>query len=404
MKNKPLPTLPVGLANFPLLRQKGRLYVDKTDLLQKLIVEGDYYFLARPRRFGKSLTISTLKAMFLGRSELFNGLAALSWVTKQAKQPVPVLYLDFSSFDSTGTPQDLKNWLNRKLLAFAESHGIITSPEKSPSETLDNILSQVVQTKGPVAILIDEYDSPILDNLADSIKINEFRDILHQFYKAIKYCTAFITFLMLTGISKFTKAGIFSALNNLNDISMHESYGTLTGYTQNELEEYFSAFIADAVAKNVMPTREQLLQKISNYYDGFSFDGKHKVYNPFSLLNFFSQYRFLNYWYESGSVSFIEAYFKSHNIESPESYHLVKVKPSALAPKEIEKASPESFLLQAGYLTIAHYTDHALILDYPNQEVLSALSEMYLTAIYQIPNYDDVGTRLWEAARLADYQ
>ncbi|MBO4335171.1 MAG: AAA family ATPase [Desulfovibrio sp.] len=173
----------------------------------------------------------------------------------------------------------------------------------------------------------------------------------------------------------------------------------LTGYTQKELEESFDSFIDTAVAQHIMPTRASFLEKIKNYYDGFSFDGQTKVYNPFSILNFFRKYRFSNYWYESGSVTFIESYFKNHKIESPETYHLIKMQAAKLAAREIEEVCPESFLLQAGYLTIVEYADDYLILDYPNQEVLSSLSEMYLTAIYPIPHYNDVGTRLWACVR-----
>ncbi|MBR3665045.1 MAG: AAA family ATPase [Desulfovibrio sp.] len=402
MSNTPLPTLPLGLASFPLLRQKGRLYVDKTDLLQKLIETGDYYFLSRPRRFGKSLTISTLEAMFQGKSELFAGLTAENWVKKISQHPSPVFCLDFSAFDSSGNTQDLCNWLNRKLVAFAESHEMYTSSEKSPAETFDKVISLVRQKKGLLSLLIDEYDAPLLDNLHDLAKISAFRDILRQFYKAIKACSSSLHFIMITGISTLTKVGIFSAVNNLNDISTDSAYSTLNGYTQDELEKYFSDFINDAVRQKITKTRHQLLERIRNYYDGFSFDGKTKVYNPFSLLNFFREYRFSNYWYESGSVSFIESYFKTHHIASPETYHRIKVKTTALAAREIEEARPESFLLQAGYLTIAECCDDILVLDYPNQEVLNALSEMYLTSIYQIPNYNSVGQRLWVAVRKGD--
>ncbi len=376
--------------------------MDKTALLQKLVAEGNAYFLARPRRFGKSLTISTLHAMLTGNATLFDGLAAFPWVTKQSQHPSPVLLLDFSTFDSNGSAQALTKWLNRKLTAFAAEHAVSVTAEASCAETLDTVLHLVSQHQGPVAVLIDEYDAPILDNLDNPEKIQDFRKVLRQFYKVLKASSSSLCFTLITGISLFTKNSIFSASNNLIDISAEEEYRAITGYTQKELEEYFSAFIEQAVAKKVMSTRESLLQKLQRYYDGFSFDGITKVYNPFSLLSFFRKYKFSNYWYESGSTTFIESYFKKHNIEYPEKYHLIRVQSLDMAPKEIESASPESFLYQAGYLTIASSSDDTLILDYPNQEVTSSLSHMYLSAIYPIAEHISIGKKLWQAVRTGD--
>ena len=401
---KPLPILPLGIANFQLLRQDQSVYVDKTDLLQKLIETGDYYFLSRPRRFGKSLTISTLEAMFRGQTELFSGLASEAWVAKQALRKTPVLSLDFSMFDSNGSAQALHKWLNRKILAFANQYHIHMDAEASCSETLDCALELVSKEHGRICLLIDEYDSPILDNVFTKKKANAFRALLHSFYKVVKGCGNYLSFVFITGVSKFTKAGIFSALNNINDISMKYEYGSLTGYTQEELEKYFFDFIEQAVSKKIMPNKESLLQKIRNYYDGFSFNGYTKVYNPFSILNFFDKYTFDNYWYESGSMSFIENYFREHKIKSPDQYHLIKVDSEIMAPREIEEASPESFLLQTGYLTIVKRDENVLTLDYPNQEVENSLSRMFLHRIYQIPAYGELGRHIWEAVRQGNLQ
>ena len=403
MMSTNLPRLPLGEASFSRLRQNGHLYVDKTALLQKLIEEGRAFFLARPRRFGKSLTISTLYEMLTGNDKLFCGLDAEPWVKAQSSKPWPVLWLDFSSFDSNGSAQDLTNWVNRKLLAFAEHYAISTAAEASCAETLDTILELVSKQKGAVAVLIDEYDAPLLDNLNDLEKLQSFRKLLRQFYKVLKACSPCICFSLITGISLFVKNGIFSAANNLIDISSEVEYGAITGYTQKELEDYFHAYIDDAVRKNIMPTTASLLEKLKKYYNGFSFDGQTKVYNPFSLLSFFRKYQFSNYWYSSGSVTFIENYFKNHKIASPDSYHLLKVDEESLAPREIEAANPESFLYQAGYLTLVQRTEKYLILDYPNQEVLNSLSKMYLSSIYPIPDYVEVGQRLWQAVEHADF-
>ncbi|MCR5813346.1 MAG: AAA family ATPase [Desulfovibrio sp.] len=391
MESCKLPTLPVSLANFSLLRRKGRLYVDKTALLQKLIEEGDYYFLARPRRFGKSLTISTLEAMFRGHAELFTGLAAKAWVERQSSHPSPVLSLDLSSLGSLLSQKKINQGLALLLTRFARQYGIDALPQEDSDLLFSEVLERVSGKYGPVAVLIDEYDSPMLNYLEDTAKVQCFRNQLRSFFLVLKSCSQYLRFVFITGISFFTKAGIFSALNNLRDISTDKNYSTLTGYTQAELEDNFSLFIADAVQQKVALSKADLLQKIRKFYDGFCFDGQTKVYNPFSLLNFFCSYRFSSYWYDSGSVSFIEKYFKTHQVESPENYHHIKVDETLLAPREIEEASPESFLYQAGYLTIAKWTDEYIILDYPNQEVLCSLSKMYLSKIYPVADYTEVG-------------
>ncbi len=399
---KKLPTLPIGQADFSTLRKSGRLYVDKTDLLTKLILEGDYYFLSRPRRFGKSLTISTLKAMFFGKHDLFNGLAAEHCVREQREHPSPVLHLDLSAFGDIESPKKFDQGLRYALQSFAARYKLSLPAEDDCDLLLSLVLEAVHQSSSQVVMLIDEYDYPLLNCLDDVQKLASLRKRLRGFYTVIKACAEHLRFVFITGISKFTKSGIFSAMNNLIDISMEETYAALTGYTQQELENNFSFFIEDALHKNIAQTKAELLYKIKSYYDGFSFDGKTKVYNPFSILNFFRKYTFSNYWYESGSSTFMETYCKTHNIESPEKYHFISVPKTKMAAREIEKTDPEILLFQAGYLTIAQDRGDTVLLDYPNQEVLSALSEMYLQAIYTIPDYHDVGKRLWEAVYQAD--
>ena len=397
-----LPPLPLGEASFTNLRNDHCLYVDKTDLLTQLILEGRYYFFSRPRRFGKSLTVSTLHAMFSGQYELFKGLAAEDWVRQQSSHPSPVLHLDMSAFGEIDSPEKLQRGIRYTLQRFAVLHKLEIPQENDPDLLLPLLLQAAQQTSAQTAIVIDEYDYPLLCNLENPQNLEAVRKTLRSFYMVIKACTDYIRFVFITGISRFTKTGIFSALNNLVDISMEKKYGALVGYTQNELENNFTAFIEDAIKQNVMPTKKELLEKIQLYYDGFSFDGETKVYNPFSILNFLRNYKFSNYWYESGSTTFMESYWKTHNIEAPEKYHLIKVQKTTMAAREIEKASPESMLYQAGYLTIVKNTDDSLILDYPNQEVVNSLAEMYLSAIYRIPDYGDIGKRLWRAVRSAD--
>ncbi|MCR5812923.1 MAG: AAA family ATPase [Desulfovibrio sp.] len=397
-----LPTLPLGESSFTNLRHDKSLYVDKTEQLMQLIVQGRYYFLSRPRRFGKSLMVSTLKAMFSGKYEYFHGLAAENWVIEQNRHPAPVLHLDMSAFGEIDEIEKWERGIGYSLQNFASLYQLPMPQEDNIDLLLPQLLRSAQQKLAQTVILIDEYDYPLLSALDDPKRLEAIRKRLRSFYIVIKSCAEHLRFLFITGISKFTKTGIFSALNNLVDISMERYYGTIAGYTQSELENNFSVFIDDAFKQKLASSRQELLDKIKDYYNGFSFDGHTKVYNPFYILNFFRNYKFSNYWYESGSVTFIENYFKSHNIESPDKYHLIKVQKTKMAAREIEKASPESVLYQAGYLTIVQETEEALILDYPNLEVLHSLSEMYLSAFYQIPNYNDIGKRLWMAVRRED--
>ena len=388
--------LPVGLQDFRALRQENMLYVDKTKRFLELVTKGRRYFLSRPRRFGKSLTLSALEAMFSGRSELFRGLSAEAWVKQQSKKPSPVLKFDMSRLRRYSTAEELNESISKSLEDYAFLYDFDLKAEKTCSGTLLQVIYHLYKKNGHVVVLIDEYDKPILDNLGDLKKAAEMREILRSFYTILKSCDEYLRFVMLTGISKFSRAGVFSALNNLQDISMVERYGDIAGYTQEELEGNFSDWI-DETAKTVSQDREELLRKIREYYDGFSFDGKVRVYNPFSILNFFLDGRFGNYWYVSGSPTFIVKYMKENAIQDPERYRHIKVSPDFADTHEIEKSRPESFLYQSGYLTIEKWIDDEITLDYPNEEVRKSLLRMYLDEIYNINRYITLGTQIWES-------
>ena len=208
---------------------------------------------------------------------------------------------------------------------------------------------------------------------------------------------------MLTGISKFTKMGVFSAINNLRDISMAPEYGALCGYTQQELESCFAGWI-DAVSQKLDIPRSRLISKMKDYYDGFSFDGTTRVYNPFSILQLFQNASFGNYWYSSASPSFITEYMKRHGALSPETYRHVEVNELFITAQEIERAAPESFLFQSGYLTIEKREENTLTLDYPNKEVLDSLSTMYASLVYRVGDADKIGNALWRAFQRGDLE
>ena len=293
--------LPIGIQSFEKIRTKNYLYVDKTKQILKLIESGECYFLSRPRRFGKSLTISTLEAMFKGKAELFKGLYAEEWVKEQAKNPYGVIRLDMGNLTAYKNGDELNDSLVFYLSRFIKRNKLdILLDSKNAGKLFLEIISELYDKFGSVVVLIDEYDKPMTDNIDNLEKANEMREILRPFYGLLKDLDE-VSFIMFTGVSKFSKAGVFSGLNNLKDISLFEKYGDIVGYTQKELEDNFGDWI-EKNSKEMSLSREELLNKIKRYYDGFSFDGKVRVYNPFSVLNFFDEGRFRNYWY--GRINF----------------------------------------------------------------------------------------------------
>lgn len=391
--------LPIGIQHFENLRTDGYLYVDKTARLLQLIQTGAWYFLARPRRFGKSLTVSTLDAMFSGKADLFAGLAAEDWVREQARHPAPVLRLDMSIMTSD-TPETLHQSLNATLAWRASAAGLHLD-ESLPGLRFQELLRKLCGQQGRVVVLIDEYDKPILDHINDPRRADAMRQVLRGVYAVLKGCEEYLRFVLLTGISRFSKVGVFSAMNNLQDISNQEQYGDIVGYTQEELESSFAPWL-DKAAEKRQTTRAALLDRVRDYYDGFCFDGVTRVYNPFSVLNFCKTAKFSNFWYISASPSFLVAYMKRHAIADPEDYRLLEVSEDFADAQEIERARPESFLFQAGYLTIVRWEEQALILDYPNREVLDSLARMYLEHVYLVPGFTPLGSRLWRALKDGD--
>ena len=400
MTDNNLSPLPVGIFNFESLRSRGFTYVDKTAMLMKIADGPGRYFLSRPRRFGKSLTLSTLDAMFSGKAQLFKGLAAEGWVAGQAEHPCPVLRVDISLTGSCRDTAEFERKLGRQLRFAADDHNVVLS-EPDAEGMFDELIHKLYKSCGPVVLLIDEYDKPVLDNLHNVEMAEAMRRSLRSFYTVVKGCEDYLRFVLLTGISKFTKMGVFSAINNLNDISMDEEFGALCGYTQSELEENFGGWI-DVTAEKLRLSRVELLDKARAYYDGFSFDGVTRVYNPFSMLQFFQKGAFRNYWYESGSPSFIPDYLKARHEFSLEKFRHIMVSELFIGAHEIEQAEPESFLFQAGYLTIEKIQDQLLTLDYPNKEVLDSLSAMYAARVYKIKAPDMTAYSLWEAFASGD--
>lgn len=391
--------LPIGVQSFEMLRRDGLLYVDKTLRLFELIDNGRRYFLSRPRRFGKSLTLSTLDAMFSGKADLFVGLSAEKWVRTQFCSPLPVLRFDISARELS-TPTLLYKSLKSMINRSAKKFGV-----EIFSDTLSDMFGELIEglyhTRGSVVVLIDEYDKPILDNITNISQADAMRKVLKDFYATLKSYDDCLRFVFITGISKFSKVGVFSALNNLEDISMDEQFADIAGYTQQEIEYFFGDRIK-ATAEKMKLTSEKLLELLREYYDGFCFDGKLKLYNPFSIMQCLKKREFGNYWYESGSPSFIVKWMREHKIQEPEEYRHKVVKKDFASSQEIERAEPSSFLFQSGYLTIEDKQEQLLTLDYPNREVMDSISSMYLELIYKVDSYALLGNEIWKALRGED--
>ena len=391
-----LKVLPIGEQNFEKIQKSNSVYIDKTKQILQMINHNTYYFLSRPRRFGKSLTISTLEAMFQGKAELFKGLYAEEWVKEQANNPNPVISLDMSGLDSYENIKEIDKSLINDLQHIANEYKLNIDKERNAKAMFKKLIYTLYEKFGLVVVLIDEYDFPITEYIDNIKKAEKVRQFLRNFYITLKTYSKYLRFVFITGISKFTKVGIFSGLNNLNDISMDEKYGDIAGYTQQELEDNFSEWLEITAQKKSM-NKKELLDKIKDYYDGFSFDGITRVYNPFSVLKFFKEKYFYNYWYNSSTPSFLVKYLKKHKIKDSKEYINQKVKIDFTNANEIETADVESFLFQAGYLTIKEKRGNVIILDYPNEEVRSSMYSLFLENFYNIKEYAVFSDDIWEA-------
>ena len=377
MENKRL-KLPVGIQTFEKLREGNFVYVDKTKYLVDLIDKGSFYFLARPRRFGKSLTVSTFDALFSGKKELFKGLYAEEFLNRPDFQPSPVIRLDMSQTTTDCGIDEIRESIRQNTLRVAENLGLKIQSHTSVGNMLDELIIYASKKYASKAVvLIDEYDKPYTDFMTDSGKAEQVRDVLRNYYIRIKANDEYIRFAFLTGISKFAKFGVFSTLNNLNDISLDERYGNICGYTENEIMQYFPEYLEDT-AKYMQIATEELIKKMRNYYNGFSFDSeaKTRLYNPFSTLLFLDKKVFFNYWMDSGKPKFIADYLKNRNLTVEQFHNLPVSKDFVKSPGDVDSTLPEGFLYQSGYLTLRHGITDDLSLDYPNTEVLNSMSAL----------------------------
>jgi hypothetical protein len=405
-----LKPLPIGIQTFEEIISDGYTYVDKTQDIYNLVTGGKVYFLSRPRRFGKSLLLSTLEALFQNRRELFKGL----WIDSSDYkwENHPVIRIDMTITDKTSA-ENLKISLKDLLENIAIEHEM-----KLRGSLLENIFSNLIldlskKYKQQVVVLVDEYDKPILDNITEKIIAEDVRDALRGFYSILKAQGSYIKFIFLTGVSRFSKVSIFSGLNNLKDISMDNRFAAICGYTQEELELNFQEYIdlyAEFNSGHKFNNRDELLQTIKEWYNGYRFtESETKVYNPFSTLLLFDTKQFTEHWFSTGTPSFLIDLIKEKN------YNLRELTSMSATEVNLESFSIEDIpivttLFQTGYTTIVNVEINEMSmkkfkLDYPNKEVKSGFinyildyaikgepSVNYIQSIYQAMKNNDIET------------
>lgn len=386
---------PVGIQSFAKLISTKSIYVDKTPHIYALIQrEGvNNYFLSRPRRFGKSLLISTFKAVFQGKQALFQGLFIYD---KIVWETYPIIHLSMAEigFADMGLAKALKNSLQE--IARNEQLSFLEDTPGRMFRELIQLLHEKYQKK--VVVLIDEYDKPIIHGLeagnSDVAEAN--RDILKNFYGALKDADDYLRFMFITGVSKFAKVSIFSDLNHLTDLTLHKSYTTICGYSQSELEHYFSEGIQKLADENGL-TRQRCLERVKEWYDGFSWDGENFLYNPFSTLQLLASSQFSNYWFATGTPTFLVRMMTERHEYQLEN---IKVRPQVFDTYNLRKLDYKSLLLQTGYLSVKARAMTEGMVDYytvsfPNKEVKESFNEMLL-GDYINAHSSDTGISIYE--------
>ena len=384
-----LARLPLGLQTFSEVRKLNCAYVDKTPMAVKLANEGKFYFLARPRRFGKSLFLDTLRNLFEGNRELFQGLYAESNWSWESRHPV--IKLDMSG--DSDSVDALKSTLEGKLLRAAKRLNINLSSASEPAKLFEQLIYEAHEQHGcQVVLLIDEYDKPIIDNIGKLELAQAMREQLRSFYSIIKAADEYLRFVMLTGVSKFSKVSIFSGLNNLKDISLNPDYGCICGYTEEDLELVFGEQLSGADRKT-----------LQYLYNGYNFLGEARVYNPYDILNFIDQsqssgeFHFESHWFETGTPTFIIDLIARNRVPAQQLEPQV-VSKSNLNSAPLEQIDLTTALFQSGYLTIDKVISSSIPgrnmyrLTCPNHSVRSALQDQlfsYYTAGESTNSYQE---------------
>jgi hypothetical protein len=364
----PIRKLPIGIQDFEDLRTNGYLYVDKTAYVYRLATTGKPYFLGRPRRFGKSLFLSTLKTYFLGKKDLFNGLAIAELEKDWTEYPVFHIDLNKAAYSHEQTLYVVLDAILKKY----EQIWQVDSIAGELSVRFDNLIQKAYEETGrKVVVLVDEYDKPLVNTL-DKKELNEsMRNILKGFYGVLKSADANLRFVFLTGVTKFSKVSVFSDLNHLEDISMDENYAGICGLSESELPVYFQPEIENLAERHKW-TYEATLAELKKRYDGYHFAKESEgMYNPFSLLNTFAKRDFGNYWFETGTPTFLAKMLKDLTFDIKSLEDDVKISVNSITDYRAEYENPIPILYQSGYLTIKGYDDmfNEYILGFPNEEV-----------------------------------
>ncbi|PIX16572.1 AAA family ATPase, partial [Candidatus Desantisbacteria bacterium CG_4_8_14_3_um_filter_40_12] len=357
--------LPIGIQTFEKIITENYCYIDKTRIIHELINNGTYFFLSRPRRFGKSLLIDTIKGLFEGREELFKGL----WIEDKwdFSRKYPVIKIDFGEGVSKSR-EELRKKIDETLKINQEQLGVKCEFETISGRFREIITKSAKKYNQRAVILIDEYDKPILDNIEEPVIAQEMREELKNLYSVLKSTDAYIKFVMLTGVSKFSKVSLFSGLNNLWDITLDERFATICGYTQDDLETVFREYLVGVD-----------LEKVKLWYNGYSWLGE-GVYNPFDILLFLgsASREFKNYWFETGSPTFLLKLLKEREYYIP-SMEEIETGENLIGSFDVDFIEPTALLFQTGYLTIKDRKnfngDIYYTLTYPNLEVRKSLNE-----------------------------
>jgi len=380
---------PIGIQTFEEIRSDDYVYVDKTKLVYDLVTKGKFYFLSRPRRFGKSLLVSTLDAYFQGRRDLFQGLAIDS-LEKEWTQ-YPVFHLDLSS-DSYINPEVLVAFLEDEVSKWEKVYGASAS-EKTVARRFGGVIERAFEQTGKkVVILVDEYDAPLVNVIHKPELLEANRETLSGFYKNLKSCDQYIKFAFLTGVTKFGNLSIFSALNNLQDISLWEEYQDICGITEDELHNYFDDGVAQMAEKHRI-SKDECYDRLKTMYDGYRFceDGK-SIYNPFSVFNALASMRFGSYWFQSGTPTALLLALRDTRAE------LTAIPGKRVSEDQLVNVNSyhddlTALLYQSGYLTIKGVTaTGAIVVDFPNNEVRTGFIKQ-LVPLYTSIKPDDTSTR-----------
>jgi hypothetical protein len=368
--------LPIGISDFRELIEGNYIYVDKTEYIYKLINQGKYYFLSRPRRFGKSLLLSAIRYLFQGHKDLFKDLYIYdkwNW-----NETYPILRIDLSHLSITNE-KEFEDQMELLLKEIGKEYKYNYQKKYKANGNLHLLIKKCYQNHNKkVVILIDEYDKVILDNIENKEKAEKIREKLKGFYSTLKGLDEYIKFVFITGVSKFSKVSLFSGLNQLEDISLNKDFGNICGYTQNELESYFNDYLKDLN-----------LDEIKEWYNGYYFL-QDKLYNPFDILLYLKNKTFRNYWYETGKTEFLFKLLKNKNYELPYLNKLYYTS-DILDKFDLEYISIEALMFQTGYLTIKEVkqvqSEEMYILNYPNKEVQQSFNRdllFYITQSYHI--------------------